>query len=243
MAQVIMVASGKGGTGKSTVATFLAHEMAFKGYKTFLTELDMGLRSIDVISGISEMAVYDIGDVLQGSCSVHKATVTSPYTDKLHIMPAPGKKSGVRFENLKKITDAIYNDYDFIIIDTAAGMGEAFAAALPVSGMAVIVATPDEISVRDARIVSDEIYSSGLKDIRLIINKYDKNTFRHTGFEDADQIIDACYAQLLGVIPYDVSVQLASMAGKPLQNDSFVKKIFESICERINGKHSQMNIK
>ena len=243
MAQVIMVASGKGGTGKSTVATFLAHELAFKGYKTFLTELDMGLRSIDVISGISEMAVYDIGDVLQGSCSVHKATVTSPHTDKLHIMPAPGKKNGIEFENLKKITDAIYNDYDFIIIDTAAGMGEAFSAALPVSTMAVIVATPDEISVRDARIVSDEIYSSGLKDIRLIINKYDKNTFRHTGFEDADQIIDACCAQLLGVIPYDVSVQLASMAGKPLQQDSFVKKIFGSICERINGKHSQMNIK
>ena len=125
MAQVIMVASGKGGTGKSTVATLLAHELAFKGYKTFLTELDMGLRSIDVISGISEMAVYDIGDVLQGSCSIKKATVTSPYTQNLHIMPAPGKKSGVAFENLKKITDSIYNEYDYIIIDTAAGMGVA----------------------------------------------------------------------------------------------------------------------
>ena len=103
MAQVIMIASGKGGTGKSTVATLMAHQLAFKGYKTFLTELDMGLRSIDVISGISEMAVYDIGDVLQESCSVQKATITSPYTDKLHIMPAPGKKSGVQFENLKKL--------------------------------------------------------------------------------------------------------------------------------------------
>jgi len=243
MAQVVMIASGKGGTGKSTVASFLAQEMAFKGYKTFLTELDMGLRSIDVISGISEMAVYDIGDVLQGSCGFHKAIVTSPYTEKLHIMPAPGKKSGVVYENLKKLTDYIYNDYDFIIIDTAAGMGEAFTAALAVSDMAVIVATPDEISVRDARIVSDEIYASGLKDIRLIINKYDKNTFKHTGFDDADQIIDACCAQLLGVIPYDVSVQLASMAGKPLQQDNLVKTIFQSICERINGRHTQMNIK
>ena len=243
MAQVIMVASGKGGTGKSTVATLLAHELAFKGYKTFLTELDMGLRSIDVISGISEMAVYDIGDVLQGSCGIKKATVTSPYTQNLHIMPAPGKKSGVLFENLKKITDSIYNEYDYIIIDTAAGMGEAFMAALPVSTTAVIVATPDAVSVRDAKIVSDEIFSAGLKNIRLVINKFDKNTFRHSGFEDADQIIDACSAQLLGVVPYDMDVQLASMTGKPLPADSLSKKIFGSICERINGKHSQMNIK
>lgn len=243
MAQIIMIASGKGGTGKSTVATFLAQELAFNGYKTFLTELDMGLRSIDVLSGVSEMAVYDIGDVLQGGCSVQKAIITSPHTDKLHIMPAPGKKSGVKFENLKKLTDSIYNSYDFIILDTAAGMGEAFMAALAVSSMAVIVATPDEISVRDARIVSDEIFGAGISNIRLVINKFDKNTFKHTGFEDADQIIDACCAQLLGVIPYDVSVQLASMAGKPLQHDSLTKKIFQSICDRINGKHTQMNIR
>lgn len=243
MAKIIMVASGKGGTGKSTVAAFLAQELALNGHKTFLTELDMGLRSIDVISGVSEMAVYDIGDVLSGECSIQKALIVSPCCDRLHIMPAPGKKSGVDYSNLKKLTDAIYNDYDFIVVDTAAGMGEAFTAALKVSNMAVIVATPDEISVRDARIVSDEIYASGIKDIRLIINKYDKNTFRHTGFDDADQIIDACCAQLLGVIPYDVSVQLSSMAGKPLQQDSLVKKIFYSICERINGRHTQMNIK
>ncbi|MBQ7007367.1 MAG: P-loop NTPase [Oscillospiraceae bacterium] len=69
MAQVIMIASGKGGTGKSTVATFMALELSTKGSRVFLTELDMGLRSIDVISGISDLAVYDIGDVLEGSCS------------------------------------------------------------------------------------------------------------------------------------------------------------------------------
>ena len=107
MAQVIMIASGKGGTGKSTVATFLASELALKGKKTFLTELDMGLRSIDVISGISDMAVYDIGDVLDGVCSWEKAVVKSPYIANLHIMPAPGKKTGVKFENLKKLVDEI----------------------------------------------------------------------------------------------------------------------------------------
>ena len=238
-----MIASGKGGTGKSTVATFIATELSLKGHRTFLTELDMGLRSIDVISGISDMAVYDIGDVLDGSCTCEKAIVKSPRTSNLHIMPAPGKKSGVKFENLKKLTDELYNDYDYIIIDTAAGLGEAFSAALAVSSMAVIVCTADTVSVRDARIVSDEIYAGSIKDIRLIINKLDRNTFKHSGFADCDQIIDASCTQLLGVIPYDVDIQVAAMDGKMLSADSLSKKIFSAICDRLQGKHTQMIVK
>ena len=238
-----MIASGKGGTGKSTVATFMATELSLEGKKTFLTELDMGLRSIDVISGISDMAVYDIGDVLDGACSWEKAVVKSPYTPNLHIMPAPGKKTGVKFENLKKLVDEIYSVYDYIIIDTAAGLGEAFTAARAVSSTAVIVCTADTVSVRDARIVSDEIYYNSIKDIRLVINKFDKNTFKHSGFSDGDQIIDACCTQLLGVIPYDVDIQVAAMDGKLLTFDSVSKKIFSAICDRLQGKHTQMIVK
>ena len=243
MAQVIMIASGKGGTGKSTVATFMALELSTKGSRVFLTELDMGLRSIDVISGISDLAVYDIGDVLDGGCSYEKDIVSSHHSNNLHIMPAPGKKSGVKFENLKKLVDEIYSQYDYIIIDTAAGLGEAFNAALAVSNMAVIVCTADAVIVRDARIVSDEIYYNQLKDIRLIINKFDKNTFKHSGFSDGDQIIDACCTQLLGVIPYDVDIQVAAMDGKQLAFDSMSKKIFSAICDRLQGKHTQMIVR
>lgn len=238
-----MIASGKGGTGKSTVASFLALELGKKGHRTFLTELDMGLRSIDVISGISDMTVYDIGDVLGGGCSWEKAVVKSPYTDNLHIMPAPGKKSGVEFENLKKLVDEIYDKYEYIIIDTAAGLGEAFSAALMVSDMAVIVCTADTVSVRDARIVSDEIYHNNVRDIRLVINKYDKNTFRYSGFADGDQIIDACCTQLLAVIPYDVELQVSAMDGKQLASDSVSKKIFSAICDRLQGRHTQIIVK
>ena len=243
MARVIMIASGKGGTGKSTVATFLSHELSFKGYKTFLTELDAGFRSIDVISGISENTVYDIGDVLEGSCSAEKAVVVSPHTDKLHIMAAPGRKNGIKLQNLKAFVDSIYDKYDYIVIDTAAGIGDVFTAALAVANMAIVVATPDAVSVRDARIVSDEIYYNGTKDIRLIINKYSRETFRHSGFEDGDSIIDACCAQLLGVVPYDEQMHLSAMTGKPLAGGSITKRVFTSMVERLNGSHVQIIVK
>ena len=243
MARVIMIASGKGGTGKSTVATYLSQELAFKGYKTFLTELDMGFRSIDVISGISDVTVYDVGDVLEGSCTADKAVVVSPNTDKLHIMAAPGRKSGVKLNNLKAFVDSIYNDYEYIILDTAAGIGEVFGAAIEVSNMAIVVATPDAVSVRDARIVSDEIYYGGIKDVRLIINKYSRETFRHSGFTDGDSIIDACCAQLLGVVPMEEHLHLSAMTGKPLTNGSISKRVFSSMVERLNGSHVQIIVK
>ena len=78
MATVIMIASGKGGTGKSTVATYVATELAQKNCRTLLIELDAGLRSIDVISGIDTSAVFDIGDVLQGRCDRYKLCRSVP---------------------------------------------------------------------------------------------------------------------------------------------------------------------
>ena len=86
-------------------------------------------------------------------------------------------------------------------------------------------------------------YYNQLKDIRLIINKFDKNTFKHSGFSDGDQIIDACCTQLLGVIPYDVDIQVAAMDGKQLAFDSMSKKIFSAICDRLQGKHTQMIVR
>ncbi len=243
MAQVIMIASGKGGTGKSTVASFLALELALKGHKTFLTELDLGLRSIDVISGVSDKVVYDISDVMDGTCTVDKAVINSPHSDNLFIMPAPSKKDDVNYNNLKKILNNIYDEYEYIIIDTPAGLGTPFSRAIECADMAIIVATADAVSVRDARIVSDEIYNKSLKNIRLIINKFDKNTFKYSGFKDMDQVVDICCAQLLGVIPYNSDIQVAAMDGKSLDKDCLSKKIFSSIVDRLHGVHTPINIK
>lgn len=129
MAKVMMIASGKGGTGKSTVAVFMATELALDGNRTLLIELDAGLRSVDVISGTGRQAVYDISDVLKGRCEPQKAILTSPHTDKLHIIAAPYKSSDTDFTGFKQMTDSLYEDYDYILIDTAAGLANAFYAA------------------------------------------------------------------------------------------------------------------
>ncbi|MEG2928168.1 MAG: AAA family ATPase [Oscillospiraceae bacterium] len=243
MAQVIMVASGKGGTGKSTVATFLATEFALRGKKTFLTELDTGLRSIDIISGTSELTVYDIGDVLCGQVSAQKAMITSPHTPNLSIIPAPYKNHDVDFSGLKRELKAIEKNFDYMIIDTAAGVGKAFYGALSAADYMIIVATADMISVRDARVVSDEAFNKGIKNIRLIINKFDKSNFKQSGFYDGDEIIDECCAQLLGVLPQSAEIAIKAMNGELLPKDSIEKKIFTAITDRMQGIEQPILIK
>ncbi|MEG2082823.1 MAG: P-loop NTPase [Oscillospiraceae bacterium] len=243
MAQIIMIASGKGGTGKSTVATFLATELAQSGKKTFLTELDTGLRSIDIISGTSENAVYDIGDVLHGVISAQKAMIVSPYTENLFIIPAPYKNQEIDFGGLATVIKEVENDFDYMIIDTAAGVGDAFYGALSVANYAIVVATADRISVRDARVVSDEAFAKGIKNIKLIINKFDKASFKQSGFYDGDEIIDACCAQLLGVIPQSAEISVKAMKGELLSKDSIEKKIFTAMKDRLQGKEQPILLK
>lgn len=242
MATVIMVASGKGGTGKSTFAAFFAAELALSGKKTLLIELDAGLRSIDVISGTGNQAVYDIGDILAGRCSVDKAVTISPHSEKLHIISAPYSAGSDDFSGLRRMVNSVYGDYDYIVMDTAAGLGNAFYEAAKVAVMGIIVITADVVSVRDGRLVGDEMYAEGVSDIRLIINKFSEETFKYSGFEDLDRIIDAVCARLLGVIPYSGRIAACSMNGTVL-GESVEKQIFSAIAQRTMGKDIQIIIK
>jgi septum site-determining protein MinD len=242
MAHVIMIASGKGGTGKSTFAAYLSAELAYKKKKTLLIELDAGLRSIDVISGTDRQAVYDLGDILSGACTPEKAMIVSPYTENLYIIAAPYKSLGTDFTGFKSVVDSVYTDFDFIVIDTAAGLGTAFQAACNVSVTGIVVVTPDIISVRDGRIVSDEMSECGINDIRLVINKFSVQTFRFSGFEDMDDIIDQTCARLLAVIPMSQQIAVSAISGEQLSLTSVEKQIFSAAAQRIMGKDIQIII-
>ena len=122
-AQCIMVCSGKGGTGKSTVSVLLGACLARLGRKTLLVELDSGLRSVDIIAGVYGRTVYDIEDVLCGRCEGAKAVVPSPLYPGLSVISAPYEGGAVEAAPLGRLLTAMRPYFDFILLDTAAGMG------------------------------------------------------------------------------------------------------------------------
>ena len=172
-AQTIMICSGKGGTGKSTVAVLLGAELGRRGKRVLLIELDSGLRSVDVIAGVYGKTVYDIEDVLCGRCDGDKAVVQSPLYPGLSVISAPYEGGEVRSAPLARLVLAMRGYFDFILFDTAAGMGAPFTAAAQLAEQALLVLTPDPVALRDGRIVADALIAGHhtQKSVRLIVNR------------------------------------------------------------------------
>ena len=160
-AQTIMICSGKGGTGKSTVSVLLGAQLGAWSRRVLLIELDSGLRSVDMIAGVYGKTVYDIEDVLCGRCDGSKAIVPSPLYPGLSVISAPYEGGEVRAAPLAGLILAMREYFDYILLDTAAGMGAPFTAANRLADRALVVLTPDPVALRDGRIVADALLQSG----------------------------------------------------------------------------------
>lgn len=236
-AQTIMLASGKGGTGKSTISVLVGSRLAAKGKKVLLVELDSGLRSVDIYAGVYGKTVYDIRDVLSGRCQPSKAVVESPLYQGLSIISAPYEGGIVQPQSLAKLVYTLEPFFDYILLDTAAGMDAPFQAAEAVAGHALLVLTADPVALRDGRIVSDHLYTRGITDIRLILNRVTPNSFgKKSPVKDVDVCIDTVCAQLIGIVPEDGNVQTSTMAGTALGAASPAMAACNNIAERMLGK-------
>ncbi len=242
MAQVVMLASGKGGTGKSTVSVFLGAALCSIGKSTLLIELDDGLRSVDVISGVSGQTVYDIDDVISELCPIEKAVVVSAQQYNLNIISAPYNKGNITSKGLGRLIENVSLYFDFILIDTAAGLDNPFLAAASVATTAIIVTTPDIVAVRDGKIVATELQDLGVGTIKLILNKVLLPRYGKNPIENLDDCIDGVGAQLVGAVPNSANIYGCSSNGKALPNDSLEWEIFVRIAKRLCGVHCPLVI-
>lgn len=242
-AKVIMIASGKGGTGKSTVSVMLGGRLGARGKKVLLIELDSGLRSVDIISGVYGKTVYDIEDVLSGRCEGDKAVVQSPVYRGLSVISAPYEGGAVQTAALQTLCAAMANYFDFILLDTAAGMGAPFTAAAACAEQGLLVLPADPVSLRDGRIVSDTLYERGLTDLRLVVNRVAPATFKNGAVRDLDECIDTVCAQLIAVIPESAELQRAAAAGTALPPDCPAWEAFDRLARRLLGERVSLSVR
>ncbi len=242
MAKKIVVASGKGGVGKSSVSAGLACAFQNAGYSVLVVDCDIGLRSLDIMLGAQEEMLFNWGDVITGRCLPDKALTSTAFGPTLLCAPK-GFEIEYTVEAMKALTAEFESRFDYIIFDSPAGVGLGFKLAAAAAESAVVVATPDEICVRNGAIAADYLADLGIEQSRLIINRFDTKAILKRKLLNIDDVIDSTRLRLIGVVPQDASVSFNMSRGKPLPKRSSASKAYGRIAARIEGKRVPLKMK
>lgn len=236
-AKVVAMVSGKGGVGKSTLSVGLGMAFASVGKKVLLVEFDTGLRGVDIMLGITEQIVYDLGDLLEGRCNINSAIIPSPHYANLFAIVAPlSLQESMRMEDVSLLLSGLRPHFDIILLDTPAGIGSSLRISA-LSDLSLIVATPDPICVRDGNRVALAFAERHYRNHRLVINRVDRSLMKKHILNDLDEVIDGVGSQLIGVLPEDDVLQLATAKGGSLPQKSMIFRICRAIALRITGEY------
>ena len=172
MARKIVITSGKGGVGKTTVCANLGCKLAYLGYRVVMLDADVGLNNLDVVMGMENRVCYDVLDVAEGKCRIRQALVQDLYYPSLYMLPSTHIKVGNKLtaSHFAKIVDRL-DDYDYVLIDCPAGIDSGFHRAVSVAREAYVVVTPSIPSVRDADKVINLMGGYKISAIGLIVNR------------------------------------------------------------------------
>jgi septum site-determining protein MinD len=237
--KVIVITSGKGGVGKTTVTANVGIGLAKQEKKVVLIDADIGLRNLDIILGLENRIVYHLVDVVRGRCQVRQALIKDKKLPNLFLLPASqvDDKSAVTPEQMKHLCAGLKEDFDFVLIDCPAGIEQGFRNAVAGADEAIVVTTPEVSPVRDAdRVIG--LLQGSLGDPRLIINRVAPELVRRGDMLDQEDVLDILAVGLLGLVPEDAEVVVAGNRGTPvvLNNGSRSGQAYRRIVRRILGE-------
>ena len=152
MGEVIVITSGKGGVGKTTTVANIGTGLAMMGKKTVVVDTDIGLRNLDVVLGLENRIVYNLVDVVHGSCRLKQALIRDKRHPELYLLPSAQTKdkTAVSPEQMIKLTDDLREEFDYILLDCPAGIEQGFKNAIAGADKALVVTTPEVSAIRDA---------------------------------------------------------------------------------------------
>ena len=214
MGTVITVTSGKGGTGKTSITGAVAASLSLMDRTVLCIDMDIGLRNLDISLGLSDRALMDFSDVALGRCPLARAVVPHPTLKGLSLLTSPmSLPASLTPEKIRALLDTARSMYDYILIDSPAGLGAGFRLAICGADRAVVVATNDASSLRDAQRTVSEL--DHMRQVHLVMNRIQTELLRRLRATIADAM-DAAGLPLIGVVPEDPYVILCANLGQPL---------------------------
>lgn len=214
MGSVIAVTSGKGGTGKTSLTGGIAASLALMGRSVLCIDMDIGLRNLDIALGLNDRALMDFTDVAMGRCPLARAAVFHPVLKNLSLLTAPmSLPANLTADKVRALLNTARSLYDYILIDSPAGLGAGFRLAVCGADRVLVVATNDASSLRDAQRTVAEL--ANIRRVHLVMNRIQPRLLRklRTTIDDA---MNTAGLPLIGVVPEDPQVILCANQGIPL---------------------------
>ena len=239
-ARVITITSGKGGVGKTTTTANLSVALALQGKRVVAIDADIGLRNLDVVMGLENRVVYDLVDVVEARCRLRQALIRDKRLSELYLLPAAQTrdKTAVNPAQMVEICNQLRPDFDFILVDSPAGIEQGFQNAVAGADEIIIVTTPEVSAVRDADRIVGLVEAGEKGPARLIINRIKPDMVRRGDMLDVSDVLEILRIDLLGIIPEDEHIIISTNRGSPIAHDASVPaaQAFRNIARRILGE-------
>lgn len=246
LGQLIAVLSGKGGTGKTSVCAGVAVALAAEGKRVLCIDCDVGLRNLDISLGMSDCGALSFLEVSEGGYPLENATV-HPMYPKLKFLTAPMNRpvEKIDAEAFGQMLRAARGSFDYIFLDAPAGVDAGFRLVSQVADRFLLVTGSGPAAVRDAARVADLLEIMGKNNVRLVVNRVQREVLK-TVKMTIDDVMDTAGLPLIGIVPEDSNVTLAASFGLPVlkfQKRCEAAKAYGRIAKRIQGFHEPIALR
>ena len=237
MGKVFLIASGKGGTGKTMFAANFGATLAKRGNSVVILDLDLGLRNLDLYFGLENNVVYDVYDVLTGVCLIKQALIKDKRFEELYVMAAsPSRDDGTLTPlHMQVLCEKLKNTYDYVIIDAPSGIDDGLVLSAAGTDEAIIVTMPEYSALRGADTLDRELLKLGIKNRYVVLNKVIAEMMSSGFAPRLREITTIMRPPLAGVIQFDENIQISTNLGVPivLKDGTYIQENFDKITDRI----------
>jgi len=239
MARRIVITSGKGGVGKTTVTANLGIALANLGARVAMIDVDFGLNNLDVVMGLEKQTTYDMLDVLEGRCRIKQALIPDKTRKNLYVLPSGNVSCslGITGQQIKLLLEGVSSEFDYVLIDCPAGIDVGFHRAVSSADEAIIVATPSITSLRDADKIITVLKSYKLNSMGVVINRARGDLIMSDKMITPNDISRLLKTEVIGVLPEEDIVFLKN-SDMPKNTESF--RAYKLLAQNVHKKTGKL---